>query len=120
MFKKPKAKALWMQVREMLDGILPIKMTPKTKRQSSKRAKQTREYRARVKEWIVAKKCQRCGGKAVECHHSHGRSGKLLLHEPFWIPLCSKCHFWVTNHTADARVIGLVCDMGKWNDQSLV
>ena len=94
--------------------------------QSEIRTAENRAYCARVKIWIQGKICKVCGAhlmrtkKATECHHSHGRRGKLLLYEPFWIPVCRECHNWIHNNPEEARALNLICGKGQWNQQKLV
>ena len=107
--------------KQMLDkltkvfGKPPKRIAPRTKKRASEEAK----YRRRVKVWLVGKTCGQgyCKAPATECHHRNGRAGKLLLHEPFWLPVCNFHHHWITNYPSQARQLGLICELGKWNDQ---
>ncbi len=47
----------------------------------------------------------------MDIHHSRGRSGRFLLLEKYWIPVCRRCHNWIGDHPAKAKAIGLV---GPW------
>ena len=88
--------------------------------ESKGRAIEKRTYRVRVKAWLKGKKCVMCGTRvATECHHSHGRRGKLLLYEPFWLAVCQMCHAWVHENPDGARERGMICRPGQWNDQRL-
>jgi hypothetical protein len=81
------------------------------------RAKQRRKYAARVKVWLLGKKCAAdyCTNMATECHHTHGRVGALLLYEPWWMPVCSGCHRTITMMPKWARYHGYICQQGQWN-----
>lgn len=57
---------------------------------------------------------------ATQCHHTHGRQGRLLLYEPYWCPVSMKGHEWIELHKKIARDHGLLCMLGRYNDQSLV
>ena len=61
--------------------------------------------------WLMTPKA------ATECHHTHGRVGKLLLFKPWWIAVCSDCHKWIHSNPERARELGLLCAIGEWNTQ---
>jgi len=48
---------------------------------------------------------------ASECHHMRGRNGKLLMDERYWLPVCRKCHRFLTEHSKLARELGLSADV---------
>ena len=52
---------------------------------------------------------------ATQCHHYQGRRGMLLLHEPFWIPVSWEGHRWIEDHREQARALGLLCPLGRYN-----
>lgn len=87
------------------------------------RARDEARYRARVKEWLSQYhfcEWEGCTAKPTECHHSHGRRGRLLLWEDGWFALCQHHHDHVHRNPEEARRRGLLCDAGKFNDQSIV
>jgi len=89
--------------------------------QSPARARASRDYRATVKEWLKGKLCCACyQAPATQCHHSHGRQGKLLNYEPFWKAICQGCHDRAHRDIPWGRSRNLFCDAGRWNDQTLV
>lgn len=49
----------------------------------------------------------RCKLKSSEIHHKKGRVGEYFLDTRFWLPSCSPCHKWITEHPAEAEAIGL-------------
>ena len=81
------------------------------------RARDEAKYRARVKVWIVGKKCVICQSPSVVCHHKRGRRGVLLLYEPLWVPVCNSCHDWIHDRKPGfARQLGLLAPIGQWNN----
>ena len=85
------------------------------------RAKQKAEYNRTWPEWIKGKACRNCCVRnAQEVHHFAGRRGRLLLYIPLWVPLCSCCHRYITDHPKYAQSEGLTCPDGQLNNQSLV
>jgi hypothetical protein len=90
--------------------------TGRIRSRTPKRAAQERAYRKRVKVWLKEHPtCQGCGGHSTQAHHSHGRVGRLLLYEPWWIAVCDFCHQDINEHPAQARMRGLICPVGQWN-----
>lgn len=87
------------------------------RRESRTRSLLNRLYRAAVAVWQVGKRCAfpGCGKRHVDCHHTRGRIGALLMDQRFWKPLCRRHHEWVHAHPAKARELGLLCEAGKWN-----
>ena len=88
------------------------------------RANQKRQYRKRVAVWKLGKHCAYPGCPRVfqrmfdlDCHHSRGKLGPLLLDERYWIPLCRPHHDWVRDNPDAARDMGLLCEKGLWNTQ---
>jgi hypothetical protein len=75
-----------------------------------------KEYlKARKKFLAVNRKCKRCGNPATDVHHTHGRIGRLLCMEVFWIAACRQCHQWIGDNPSEARSEGLLCELGQWN-----
>ncbi len=106
----------------MTESDLPTRPKP-IRRRTPKRAAEEARYRRRVKEWLKDKivcRGHNCIYWPTQCHHSHGRRGRLLLYEPFWIPVCEFCGAWIHENPKQARELGLLCPQGCWNDQSLV
>ena len=104
------------------------------------RAKDESTYRKEVSAWLALPKNHWCAAcqplakvmqgiddpiflraPATQCHHKFGRRGRLLLHKPFWVPVCEDCHYIITfvNPTA-ARKAGVLCPEGRYNDQSAI
>ncbi len=91
---------------------------------TAERMVQERLYRQRVKEWLRLPENRRCRVyelllnrhvPATQCHHFQGRRGMLLLYEPFWIPVSWEGHRWIDAHRAQARELGLLCPLGRYN-----
>jgi hypothetical protein len=88
---------------------------------TAKRAYQEVIYRRRVKVWLVGQICQvrfLVMGQhvpATQNHHSHGRRGRLLLYEPWWCPVSDFGQVWIHDNPIEARKLGLICEIGKWN-----
>ncbi len=78
-----------------------------------------RRYLKQRDAWLSLPENKLCGcckvRKASECHHSRGRRGDLLLAERFWIAVCSDCHQWIHNNMAEARRMGMLCEVGQWD-----
>lgn len=53
--------------------------------------------------------------KSEDVHHTRGRVGSLLLDERFWRAVSRKGHDWIGNNMAEARKLGLLCEVGQWN-----
>lgn len=87
------------------------------RRESRTRARANRRYRLAVQAWKVGKRCAfpGCGRRDVDCHHTRGRAGTLLMDERFWQPVCRRHHDWVAAHPREARDFGLLCQAGLWN-----
>lgn len=132
-------KALWTQSQPR-----PVKPRRYIRRRTVKRAAEERRYRARVKEWLMLPENRWCAvtaalrraalhawfttrdadkaGKwhtglqpANQCHHSHGRVGRLLLYEPWWVAVSDWGHQWIQDHPEQARKLKLLCPLGQWN-----
>lgn len=105
-------------------GILVTVATRKPiRRRTPQRARDEARYRALVKDWLskyIWCEFEGCINKPTECHHSHGRRGKLLLWTDGWFALCRHHHEYVHRNPDDARRRGLLCEAGRWNDQSIV
>jgi len=90
------------------------------KAKASQRAQDVKVYKQRVSVWKqTAGGCRKCEKKQpIECHHTRGRAGKLLLTEKYWIPLCERCHRWVHQNIKQARLLNLICEKGKWGNEN--
>lgn len=95
------------------------------RRQSVKRRAESTKYRTTVKVWLaepansfcaVAKALNWRRMKATQCHHKFGRRGVLLLDKRGWVPVSMTGHEWINSNPARARELGLVCQLGQWND----
>jgi hypothetical protein len=93
-------------------------------RRTPEQAEEERRYQARVKEWLRLPQNRWCrvyllllGRRvpATQCHHYQGRRGRLLLYEPFWIPVSWEGHRWIEDHRERARALGLLCPLGCYN-----
>lgn len=67
--------------------------------------------------------CQACPIRGLEksrwskdCHHLRGRAGSLFLDERFFLAVCRQCHDFIRDNIAEARKLGLVAEIGKWNN----
>lgn len=56
-----------------------------------------------------------CVNKAVECHHSKGRVGRLLCDVRHFRALCSTCHRFTHDNPQAARDAGMLCSVGEFN-----
>lgn len=135
--QKKHKPALWKQIKEgqtyKLGGVksetngetlkLSFKSIKRINPRTSMRAAEEAKYRKIVKdEMQVGRFCQSlfCRRKATQVHHKCGRIGKLLLYKPQWAYLCDICHHQVHIDPEWARSVGLLCEKGRWNDQSIV
>lgn len=53
--------------------------------------------------------------QATEVHHRRGRIGRLLTHEPEFVPSCFECRQWPHQHPRKARELGLLAPVAQWN-----
>lgn len=110
------------------------------KARTPQRAKDEATYRKEVKAWLALPEnhwCRACEPLrpflpsfddrqhsihlATQCHHKFGRRNRLLLHKPFWVPVCQPCHDFITFVSPSAaREAGLLCPEGRYNDQSAI
>lgn len=123
-----------IKVKTIFSPFKPLKPFTRIRRRTTKRAAEERKYRARVKVWIKEPEntlCKACPvlwkppmpqpQPSTQCHHTHGRRGRLLLYEPFWLPVCEDCHNVIHKVSPEAaREAGVLCEIGQWNDQSIV
>lgn len=91
---------------------------------SKKRGEQLKIYKSLRQEFLKANPlcqnvdCPTLNGHrrtATEVHHSRGKTGTMLLQVKWFRALCSWCHRWVHDNPNKARVLGLLCEKGKWN-----
>jgi hypothetical protein len=126
-------KALWLQLPQFrapetlhrqADELTHYKRLRSVARRTPERAKHERLYWIQVKEWLRLPENRWCRvylllqGRRVpasQCHHYQGRRGMLLLYEPFWIPVSWEGHRWIDDHRQEARALGLLCPLGKYN-----
>ena len=134
MIKKPKKKALWVQVREMLDkvGIVVTneakngkKASPKgfwqrIKPISSNRAKQNALYKKARLEYLQNHlNCGVCKKVAkLDIHHLFGRRGELLYDKTRFLAVCRECHREIHNNPAWAIHNGYLPPKGQWNNKT--
>lgn len=87
------------------------------RRQSRKRASESREYSKLRKAFLIAHPiCQACEDRpSVEIHHLRGRIGRLLNMTEFWMALDSQCHAWIGDHKAKARELGWLSSARDFN-----
>jgi hypothetical protein len=84
---------------------------------SDKLAAAKRIYRARVKVWLVGKRCAVFSRyPATQCHHRFGRIGRLLLWEPGWLPVSAAGHNEINSRPAWAIKLGFNGPVGTRND----
>jgi hypothetical protein len=78
------------------------------KRESPLRAIQRKLYLVAVPIFLaVHPRCQcGCGRKANQVHHKAGREGWLLCWIKYWMPVCSRCHAWITAHGRESSARG--------------
>ncbi len=117
-------KALWTKTRL---GIKPNGWRPSRKpwkpltRRSTSYSKRVRQYRKQAKDFL--RRNTRCavfpGQPATQIHHRHGRLGRLLLDERFWLAVSAEGHAWIHDHPAEARRRRLLAPKGDWNKASL-
>ncbi len=126
-------KAPWLQLCQANAATLPegpaaelarYKRARYVSHLTAERAEQQRLYRARVQTWLLRPENRWCkvyllvvGRRvpATQCHHYQGRRGPLLLYEPFWIPVSWEGHRWIEDHREQARALGLLCPLGRYN-----
>ncbi len=126
-------KATWLQLTQRpdppaqadsIEELARYKKLRSVPRRSPARAQQERTYRSRVQEWLRLTENRWCrvyllltGQQvpATQCHHYQGRRGVLLLYEPFWIPVSWEGHRWIDDHREQARELGLLCALGRYN-----
>jgi hypothetical protein len=126
-------KATWLQLIEAqipiaattaLDVLTRYKKRHSAPARSPARVQQERRYRSRVQEWLRLAENRWCrvyllltGQRvpATQCHHYQGRRGMLLLYEPFWIPVSWEGHRWIDDHREQARQLGRLCPLGRFN-----
>jgi hypothetical protein len=126
-------KALWLQLPqfqsplnrdELLDKLSSYRRLRFPAGRTPRRAEEERIYSGRVREWLRLPEHRWCQVylrllqrrvPATQCHHYQGRRGMLLLHEPFWIPVSWEGHRWIEDHRDQARALGLLCPLGRYN-----
>lgn len=103
----PKKLCRWHERRKEAAKMKPIPRSPlkkkdyKIKRESSKRAKQNRQYAKEVKPWKEENsECKArlpgCTGRTKHAHHMMGKENHLLLIKKYWLPVCPPCHDKIT------------------------
>jgi hypothetical protein len=130
-------KALWLQLpryrpshtlNRLEDQLAQYKRLRWIRHTTPARAKEESVYYARLKTWCRRPENRWCRvyllllGKrvpATECHHYQGRRGMLLLYEPFWIPVSWEGHRWIEEHKERARMLDLLCPLGRYNSPVL-
>ena len=55
--------------------------------------------------------------KLNEIHHTHGRHGLLLNHQPWWLPVSKWGHRAIHAFPRVAREFSWLCPLGQWNKQ---
>jgi hypothetical protein len=53
--------------------------------------------------------------KLNEVHHTHGRTGRLLRHQDWWLAVSKQGHRWIHANVQEARRRGWICSAGEWN-----
>jgi hypothetical protein len=97
-----------------------VKRPRKVSKYQSKRLK---EYALLRDAWLaIHPTCEVCGDIIHNrnqriLHHQRGRVGKLLTEMRFWSSVHHNCHIWIHTHPEQARLIGVLCEKGKWGKQ---
>jgi hypothetical protein len=126
-------KALWVQLHQsrppedldrLADELTQYRLRRSVAGCTPARKAQEHFYQRRVQEWLRYPENRWCrvyllllGRRvpATQCHHYQGRRGMLLLCEPFWIPVSWEGHRWIDEHREQARQLGLLCPLGRYN-----
>lgn len=102
--------------------MMPDRVIPQIRSRTSKRKQEERIYAQRRKIFLlnhpwcaVAKALRERARPATQVHHKRGRIGRLLLDERHWLPVSMWGHEWINSHPAQARTLGLLCELGKYN-----
>lgn len=99
----------YFEVHDLAKTISKLAKRKFIPKRSKKRAEQEKIYNARVKVWIVGKKCVVfTKEKATQNHHRKGRWGKLLLDERYWLPVSDAGHKYIHAHPEWAREKGFM------------
>jgi hypothetical protein len=95
---------------------LARKPRPRIPSISKARHARLREYATLRKQFLHARpRCERCKKKSTDIHHKRGRVGRLLCMSEHWASVCRSCHNWIGENPKEARELGLLCELGKWN-----
>ena len=99
----------------------PIRRKTPLRRVSKKRAKESRIYSAKRRAFLEAHPICGCGvqrhlfgelfvcqRRAVDVHHTKGRTGGNYLDEKTWLAVCRPHHIWIHNNPSKARKMGLL------------
>jgi hypothetical protein len=124
-------RALWLQLNRdeqsdtsVADELKSYQRLRSVRSRAPGRTGQERLYRERLADWLRKPENRCCRVyllllskrvPATQCHHFQGRRGMLLLYEPFWIPVSWEGHRWIDEHREQARALGLLCPLGKYN-----
>jgi hypothetical protein len=82
------------------------------KKQSTKRAKQNREYLKARKEYLEenpfceARFSEQCNYKANQIHHKNSRNGDRLNDTAYFMAVCYFCHCKIHSEPAKSRELG--------------
>lgn len=79
---------------------------------SAKKASLNAKYKRIRDSWIVdhtvcMARLKGCQYHATDVHHKAGKVGDLLTDTDHWLPVCRKCHTWITEHSREAIELGL-------------
>ncbi len=123
-FRKPTREA---KFRPRMPYKRPLTRRRRIRSVSPKRAKQNALYRKLRRAFLAEHAlCHACMVRrellsikaSTQIHHIRGKIGKLLTDVRFWCAVCDRCHRWITDHTTEARALGLICEKGKWNERT--
>lgn len=103
------------------------KAPKRIRRVSPRQARLNRLYNKIKREWALLPQNQWCRVTQVlklasqpatkTPHHKRGRHRTLLIDARFFIPVSAWGHTWIHKHPEEARVLGLLAELGSWNKE---
>ena len=120
----PRFLALWTQVAGAKQVPGPAKTyvlrQPGARRFIRNRALRHRDADREYKNIAAAylfghQTCEACNERPADhIHHKRGKVGSLKSNSRFFMALCPKCHRWIHDNIAAARLNGWIADAGDW------